>query len=275
MAFEGSTELFAGARLLGTLAAAPPFAARAVPLRMRAAAGLVILALASATVLRAPRGGIGAPEPVRTELGPAVRGPGGVAAALGAEALLGACLGGLVLAAFGAARAAAGIASDEIGFRIGGFAETGGTEGDHPLGTLQDALAVYIFFACGAHASFVRALWDGFRIVPPGTAFSTPLDAFVARVAAVGGSCVFDVAFRLALPVLGVLLLVTAVQGIVSRIIPEVELLVFGFPVRFAAGILALALCTGPVAGTLQSLFEEEVSAGRQAILALVEPGGG
>lgn len=274
MAFEGSTELFAGARLFGALAAAPAFAARAVPLRMRAAVVLVILALASATVLRAPRGGIGAPEDARAAPGAGARGPGGIAAALGAEALLGACLGGLLLAAFGAARAAAGIASDEIGFRLGGFAEMGDADGGGPLGTFQDALAACVFFACGAHLSFVRALWDGFRIVPPGTALSTPLDALVARVAAVGGACVFDMALRLALPVLGVLLLVTAVQGIVSRIIPEVELLVFGFPVRFAAGILALALFTGPVAGAVRSLFEEEVDAGRQAILALVAPGG-
>ncbi len=251
----------AGARLFGLFVALPAFAARAVPLRFRLGFGVVLLALAC---------GLGSAE------APAAVPSGilGLAAALAAEAAVGICLGGFVLVVFAGARAAARILSEQIGFGIGGFAEAEGAGEEDPLGKLQDGFAAFLFFASGAHLALARAFWHCFRMLPPGTAVKVDVLGAGSKLVVLAGSSLFEVALRLALPVLGLLFLTTVLQGIVSRILPEVELFVFGFPVRFAVGILGIALLLPYVAGGMRSALDGELEEGRRLILSLLETGG-
>lgn len=262
----------AGARLFGLGLALPAFAARAIPVRFRLGFAVVILALACGPALAGSSGGLGS-----AELGGSLSAPHGLlglSAALAAETAIGACFGGLVLVVFAAARAAAGILSDQIGFGVAGFAELEGDDGEYPLGRLQDGFAAFLFFGSGVHLAFARAFWHCFRALPPGSAIEADLAAAGSKLVVLAGSSLFEAAFRLALPVLGLLFLTTVLQGIVSRIIPEVELFVFGFPVRFAVGILGIAILLPYVAGSLRSVFEKEIERGQQMILALLTTGG-
>ena len=65
----------------------------------------------------------------------------------------------------------------------------------------------------------------------------------------------FTVAIRIALPVLGALLLTDLAMGLVARTIPQMNVLVVGFPVKVAAGVLVLALSVPLLTSFVGSVF--------------------
>ena len=187
------------------------------------------------------------PPPVPTELL-------AFAAVLGSEVLVGIALGVAVMLVFRALEMGSGLVGVQMGFGVGQLFD--------PLtGARMESITVYyrlivtlVFFAVNGHHLVVAALIDTFRVVPPGQADLTLIagENVIPFFAAL-----FTIAIRIALPVLGALLLTDLAMGLVARTVPQMNVLVVGFPVKIAAGILILAasvpLMTGFVGGVFNS----------------------
>ncbi|GIW95091.1 MAG: flagellar biosynthesis protein FliR [Pirellulaceae bacterium] len=116
---------------------------------------------------------------------------------------------------------------------------------DSPLpahGKLFELLVLGIFFASGGHRRVLGALLDSFVLFPPGTAWEGgPAVGSLESVALAS----FSLALRLAAPVLISVLLATVVLGLISRTVPQLNILAMGFSLNGLVLLAALLLSLG------------------------------
>lgn len=104
------------------------------------------------------------------------------------------------------------------------------------------------------HHVFLRMVFHSFDLVPVAHA-SYPVD--MARDISSGGSRIFEYALRLiAIPYL-TLILITVGLGFMTRIMPEMNIFMVGFPVKILVGLFGVYAAVGYFPEQLQGLFTE------------------
>jgi len=106
---------------------------------------------------------------------------------------------------------------------------------DLVIGQLYYIMTVMIFFVTGAHQILVGAMFDSCVAIPPFSAFDPAGGAWF--VVQEFGS-VFSTGVRIAAPVIIVLLLVSASMGVVVKTVPQLNILVVGFPIKIGVGLI-------------------------------------
>lgn len=153
--------------------------------------------------------------------------------------VVGAMLGFTVNLVFTAVRFAGSVAGMQIGFSIVNSFDPMSNSQVSVISQLYYLLAVLIFFVSGAHQILVAAMFQSCLVVPP-----------YASLSATGGAwqilqefgAIFTVGFRIAAPVVVVLLLVSASMGVIVKTVPQINVLVVGFPIKIAVGLITLGL---------------------------------
>jgi flagellar biosynthetic protein FliR len=255
--------LLAGARAAGLFLAAPFFSSRVIPWRFKLGlAGVLALALVlspgvqSALFARAD------------ELLPRLARPVDGWLLIASEVFLGAVLGWTGLLVLGAVVAAAHLIAQQAGFSAAAIADPHGEASEAALAVFFEALAVVLFLALGLHHSLIRAVVASYSVAPPGTLSASTISAVFADLALAAGRDLVMSAFVLALP-LGVALgLVSLVQGILGRILPEAELFTLGLPIRAAVALAVLAVGLPAAAEHLRLLLEGAVADGIRFVSA-------
>jgi flagellar biosynthetic protein FliR len=266
---EGLAAFLPAARVAGVALTVPCFSSKLLPVRFRVALTLLLmvgtlgaLPLASmatpAERAALPEGGLGA-----------FRFHGDIVPSILGELLVGLCLGWTTFLVMGAVRAAATLLSEQIGFSLGGVMDPLAAESEPALRSFQAALATYIFLAADLHHVVLRNLADSFEFFPAGAVSAREAWSEVGAFLVSSGFHLFEAAVLLAVPVTVVLLFVSMVHGILSRVIPELEFLVFGFPVRVFVGIGVIALSLQWLSPMLQGLFSEALEEGRKLTWSL------
>lgn len=98
-------------------------------------------------------------------------------------------------------------------------------------------LAVLVFLAIDGHLMVLQSLNDSFAVLVPGT-FVPAAAGLMETVSQVGS--LYSFALRLALPVIVSLLLVSLSLGVVGRTVPQLNILVLGFPIKILVGCFVL-----------------------------------
>lgn len=224
----------AACRAAGVCAFAPLLAAAVVPRR-------VALALAVLLAVAAFPGVAAAPEAVLE---------GGRATWIGravVEFATGAAIGFVALLPVAAMRSAGALSGVQMGMGFGtlyaggaaGGDAVGGAEGGggDPVERLMGVGAVALFAWAGGLDSLALGLLRSYDYLPLGAA--SGVSALPAL--AVGGlAACSELALRMALPVTAVLVAEALVTGVLTRTVPALGPVQFGFPVRVAIGLLAL-----------------------------------
>jgi flagellar biosynthesis protein FliR len=179
-----------------------------------------------------------------------------LAAAVLHEAFIGLTLGFGLQTAFGALSMAGKVLDIQLGFGLGATY-------DPVLGAqapvLSAALTMYgvvIFFLVGGHHGLVRGLAFSFERMPAGTGDlgAGALPAVVAQFGAM-----FTLAVVVVAPVIFGLLLVEAGLSVLSRFMPQMNIMFVGVPVKIFAGLSLLALLAPhlrtPVASAIRGVF--------------------
>ena len=143
------------------------------------------------------------------------------------------------LMAFGvhAAFAAFGMAGQwldlQIGFGTGNVFDPVTRANTPVLGAALSSLAVVTFFALDGHHAFMRGIAFSVRQIPPGSmSLHLPVAALVRQFGSI-----FTLAATLAAPVLFVLLLLEAGMAVISRMLPQMNVLFVGMPVKILLGL--------------------------------------
>jgi flagellar biosynthetic protein FliR len=205
----------------------------------------VLLALALSVMLTS--GAVALPA-VRVDMGNLV------SAAL-AELVTGSVLAFGVFAAFGAFSLAGKILDVQSGFGIGSVYDPVTRAGAPLFATLLDMGAVVMFFSMDAHHAVMRGIAFSLQQVPPGTGLEAmPLDAVIRQF-----GLMFSLGVALMIPVLLMLLLVELGLAVVSRALPQMNVIMVMVPAKVAAGLVVLALTIttleAPMAKVFGSIF--------------------
>jgi flagellar biosynthetic protein FliR len=155
------------------------------------------------------------------------------------ELLVGLVMGAALVFIFAAVQYAGQIIDFQMGFAIVNLIDPTQDIQIPVMGFFHFLIAILIFLAMDAHFWIIRALVDSFAIVPIMTAsFSGPVTGGIAK--AFGD--LFVIAMRIAAPTIAVLMLYNASLGIIAKTVPQINLLIVGFPVRIALGLIVVGL---------------------------------
>lgn len=161
-----------------------------------------------------------------------------LAAVVAGEAIIGFALAFSIRAIVAGAELAGHVAGFQIGMSYAALVDPQTGVRNNLTASLYASLATIVFFAINGHHAMLRALTQSYRALPPGQWHVA--DSTVGTVTRILG-LVFLLGVQLAMPVVIVLLLVELALGLVSRVAPALNLMVFGFPIRVSVGLLALA----------------------------------
>ena len=115
--------------------------------------------------------------------------------------------------------------------------ETGGSFSY--ISQVQNVLLILIFIAIGGPALIIQAISYSYSAIPAGN-FDINPNALLFAATLFGK--VFIIAMTLTAPPLIVLMATNAVMGVMARLIPQINLLVVGFPIKIAVGIIMFTL---------------------------------
>ena len=117
------------------------------------------------------------------------------------------------------------------------------------LGTIKNLFAIYVFFVSGAHMYLFKALNYSIAKVPYlSVHFLTDANSHngLYRFFMMLGSGMFLIALKIALPVMGTLLLISLTLGMLYKAAPQMNIMILGFPLKILVAFFVLAV-TAPV----------------------------
>ena len=113
------------------------------------------------------------------------------------------------------------------------------------LGHMYNIVGSLIFLGLDGHLMLIKLLVDSFQLLPPGNGTLHPIGA---REMADWGTAMFQGAVMLALPAMASLLAVNLAAGVMSRAVPQFNMMI-AFPLILLMGLIILAI-------TLPQIFE-------------------
>jgi flagellar biosynthesis protein FliR len=229
------------ARVSPLFAFAPLFSSKSVPMRVR---GIVAVALAVGLT------------PVVVQGADLPTDPWGLGGLIGKEILVGAGFAFSLGALFAALQVAGAFLDTLIGFSFGGLVDPINGTQSAVLAQMYSLIGVLIFIAIGGDAWVIQGLartYDviGIEQVPDiGTMVAGADEAFAA---------IFLSAIEVAGPILLALVLTDAAFGVVSRVVPQLNVFAVGFPAKVTVGLVLLGVTLPFVGGWLADELQQSV----------------
>lgn len=211
------------ARVASMFISAPTFSQQQIPMEVRAAISLAMTAILMGTVPALDHS-----LPVHALI-----------LCVLVQSILG-YLQGLVFAAVLAAAVAAGDLLDiSVGYAFASSVDpTGDTSAHATLSRLLQYVGALAFLAVGGHLWIVGGMIQGLHSAPI-TTTTLPVNLIETAVREIAN--VLRAGFHMCLPVLAFMLLIDLVGAIVSKSVPQLQIMSMSFPIKVMAGVLALA----------------------------------
>ena len=163
---------------------------------------------------------------------------------------------GLVLATiYSSFRLAGQAAGHTMGIRIANVLDPLRDEEYSLVGEFWYFLALAVFVAVDGHLYAVEALERSFQAAP--VAHLSLGAAGIAQVGIEAFQTMFIFAVRLALPVVGIVVLAVWGMGLLGRMVPQMHVFIVGFPLMLLAGIVGLYLALPVSAYVSDELMRE------------------
>jgi flagellar biosynthesis protein FliR len=223
-------------RVGGLVMTAPLLGAQIVPVRVRAA---LILFLGFAIHQHVAVDPAGAAVASTVFSGPDGAGPSGVAflISLAIEVSVGALLGLIAQFLFAGVQMAGQLAGIEMGLGLSNLIDPQFQSQVTSIALWQNLLALLLFLAVDGHHLLIRAVAESFQVMPAG---ADVLGAGGLRYATALGGEMFVVAMKISAPVLILVLMLNGAMGALTKLIPQLNVMVVGFGLNVAAGFFVL-----------------------------------
>ncbi len=148
--------------------------------------------------------------------------------------LIGALIGFIAYMLMSAVMSAGGIFSIQMGFMMASSFDP--TAPDIPLlGNYMYMLALYVFVSLKGHIIFYTILLDSFKKFPVnlyGSHFNI-IDFLIKK-----SEEMFVIALQLGITIIAFMLIVTVLLGIVSRLMPQINVFMVGIPLKILVGLI-------------------------------------
>jgi flagellar biosynthetic protein FliR len=154
------------------------------------------------------------------------------------EILVGLVCGFIMFLVFMGVQTAGQIIDMQMGFGVANVIHPGLQTQVPLVGFFQFLLATLFFLLLDGHLRIIELMAFSFDKIPvAGVAYDASVFAILVR----SFGELFSFAIRIAAPALGALLLTMASLGIIGRLVPQINLLIVGFPLTIAVGLTTLA----------------------------------
>ena len=252
-------------RITGIFLAAPVFSSTGIPRRVK-----VLLALGLSfcvypmlhPVLWAPGGASAA---LLTQMQGSGLSLPRMAGAVASELLIGLVIGLGASLPIAGMQLAGQVIDQQLGTGLGGLINPDQQTQTTAVSQTYYLMATMFFLALGGHRILVMTLLDSYHSTPLG-GFRADGQVLTLTVGLL--TAMFELALRVAAPVLGLVFLETVAMGFVARTVPQLNILSVGFPLRL---ILGMGLIAGAV--TVQSgVFADAVRQNLAALHGLLAP---
>lgn len=227
-------EIWAAALLFARIGAIvmllPGFGEPAIPARVRLSFALA-LAICVAPVL-----GDRVPEAAATAWG--------MAGQVISEVIIGVLLGGAARMLVSALATAGQIIGLEIGLAFAQTADPTQTQSGQLIAVFLSITGVALIFATGLHQMFLQGVVGSYDVISLGSA---PPTGDAAQLALETTASSFRVGFQIAMPVIAAGLIFRVGLGVLSRLIPQIQVFFVALPLQIMGGLVvfALGLSTG------------------------------
>ena len=179
------------------------------------------------------------------------------------EAALGIGIGLLVAFAIEAFNVGAQIMGLQAGYAFASTIDPNTQADSSVLALLAQLAASMLFFATGLDREVIRVFARSLETSPAG---SFVLSRGAGEQILAVGSIMFSTGFRLALPILAVLIMVDISLALLGRVNSQVQLLTIAFPVKMLIGLSMLGWLTFTYPVLLRLTFETTFAAARGLI---------
>jgi len=121
------------------------------------------------------------------------------------------------------------------------------------ISEFQYMLAMLIFLAVDGHHIFLYAIAESYRIVPLlGFNFSGELTQLIVELS----KGIFIVAIKVGATVIVALLMIDIGFGLIARTVPQINILIIGFPIKIAIGLIGIVFALPAFARMVGNIFQ-------------------
>ena len=170
------------------------------------------------------------------------------------EVLVGVLIGFVTGLVFTTVSIAASMMSLQVGFRSANLFDPFINTPTSALEQFYTLLAIALFLNINGHHWFIQALARTFQVLPLG---SFVLDQITIERLVMFTGEIFISATRIALPVMGTLLLTDLGLGLIARAVPQIQVFFLGLPVKIGLGLVTLAFTLVLTVPLIKQLFSE------------------
>ncbi len=172
------------------------------------------------------------------------------------ETLLGLALGFVTRLVFTTVQVAGQLVDFQIGFSISATFNPMAGATQAIMGRIYSMVTLVLIFVTDTHHQVIHALVRSFELIPLGTSVGD-----VLRIEMVMHLMVrmFALAFQIAAPVILVLIMVDIVMGILSKTVPQLNILMLGMPMKILVGTLMIMTIFPVIATGLWQVVREMI----------------
>jgi len=169
------------------------------------------------------------------------------------ELMIGAVLGLTARLAISALQIAGAVVAQQLGLGFATAVDPTQNQQDVLVGNFLTLLGVTLIFATDLHHLVIAAINDSYTIFKPG---EMPLTGDVAKHITQVVATAFRIGIQLSAPFLAFGLLFNLGLGLLSRLMPQMQVFFIGLPLSILLGLLLLVLVVGAMMGTFVGYLE-------------------
>ncbi|MCX8022113.1 MAG: flagellar biosynthetic protein FliR [Syntrophorhabdaceae bacterium] len=168
------------------------------------------------------------------------------------EVFIGLTIGFFVRILFFMVYGAGEIISLQTGFSFARFMDPLSMTQISVIEQLQNILAIFVFFSIDGHHSLIKGIFLSFREVPIGT---LSLNEGILRYLINGVGKIFSVGMKIGAPVIATLFVVELSLGLLSRLLPQMNIFIEGMPMKILIAFMVLSFSMSFTVSAIDGLF--------------------
>lgn len=183
------------------------------------------------------------------------------------ELSVGLALGMTARAIFAGVESAAGLVAGQSGFALASMVDP--NSGDQSISPILfvTMLHIAVFVTADLHHVFIVGIERSYELLPP--AIALPDTSGIQAAVGLMGMRLFTVAVELAAPALIVTVAMDIVMVLVGKAMPQVPILIVGYPFKMIAGLIAIGILAVGIGGAIQWIGRTIAADGAAVLHAL------
>lgn len=153
-----------------------------------------------------------------------------------------------------------------IGFSMLSLADATASSTTTATGKLMQYFSLAIFFVTDSHHLLIKSLIDSFSVVSLGTSIISSNSMWQCMEIIIE---YFFIGIKIALPIVIIIIMTDLCMGMISRVVPQINVMILGMPVKMIVGLLMITVSIGIISKVFVSTLSYLPSVIRRILSAV------